>query len=332
MTDCIVNSSSAECIDFRIPKQKVLDSIEALCDMMPRMPGCFLNSVCTNERGYCNKFSIWADICKDMPKMSGCKEYMQLCDAESVVKQCQVDKPLDSLPSTRKARELVQSICNEMDMTGCDTCMSNQKCDFFAVYLDLCKQMPEMSQCQNWKDMCEADPSLGFCLKTNLDSPTMKMYFHFGYRDYVLFDFWLPSSGGEYFLAMLFCFAFAILYEYLLHVNSSLEMLWRPKDIRVQEIIEIDESSSSSARPLLAETPVNVATDQRHKFQWTPMRIRLCRALMRFATITGAYICMLLVMSFNVGLFFSVVSGLAVGTFIWNDSIHLFQLEKEHCC
>ncbi|KAJ3274230.1 hypothetical protein HDV01_003303 [Terramyces sp. JEL0728] len=358
-TDCTTDPKQSGCKDFRLDAKIVQDSITDLCTQMPLMPGCTVKNYCADERishrPFCTSFSVLADICaEDMPKMKGCKPYISVCPRDTMVRQCSEEKPIPSLPTTKRAKELVKGfsfvtadICDEMDMDGCEKCEGSKmnKCEVFKVYTDLCIAMPYMSQCRDYRTMCSWDPTLPFCdseLSTN--GPAMKMYFHWGIRDYVLFQTWVPFSSFSYFMACLFCLFAGVGYEYLLYFNLTLEAKWRHKEEEIKlpqpDTISLQSSSAPNtpSHPVMEEDSplMNVYPDQTQKSYWSPFSIRLCRAGMRFVTIGAAYVCMLLVMSFNVGLFFSVIFGLAVGNFVFSGPAFsarlIFKPEKEHCC
>jgi copper transporter 1 len=178
------------------------------------MVGCSLERMCKTSKYYCSGFSILSDICtNDMPKMKGCLNYQKICAEGSVVLQCRLESMLPSLPTTRESRSLVADICSEMDMKGCSDC-KEKHCDSFAVYVDLCHQMPNMSQCKVYTSMCQRTPTLPFCLSSDHSdpalAPAMKMFFHFGINDYILFEEWVPRSGWSYLLGLVFCASLGI--------------------------------------------------------------------------------------------------------------------------
>ena len=149
---------------------------------MPGMPGCSLLNQCIKDSSvlpssYCSNSSLFADICMyDMPKMGSCLNFT--CD------NC---NPLPNLPTSKTATRAIFSICNEMNMDGCSNCKiaSNAStyanCDLLGTYGQLCREMPEMSQCNSWNQMCSATDGIKFC-NANIASsaPVMKMYFHSG--------------------------------------------------------------------------------------------------------------------------------------------------------
>jgi copper transporter 1 len=182
MLECVTNSSRPECVDYLLPESEIIEIIDGLCEQMPNMPGCTINKLCKGlQQPFCSKFSLLADICQfDMPNMKKCSKYKSLCSPDSVVKQCKTHASIPGLPTTRKSKEFVHDICTEMDMKGCDQC-KDKNCESFAIYADLCRQMPGMSQCSSWNYMCNWDPNLPFCTVSSdpeWNSPQMKMYFH----------------------------------------------------------------------------------------------------------------------------------------------------------
>ncbi|KAI8905166.1 Ctr copper transporter family-domain-containing protein [Gorgonomyces haynaldii] len=275
------------------------------------MPGCTLFRNCKTNDPFCRPFSILGDLCSDMPKMKGCQTYTKLCASGSVVPQCQSEPPLMTFPKTSQARKLVQDICKEMDMPGCQEC--TRSCDYMETYIDLCQQMPKMSQCQLYDSMCVWEPNLWFC--ETFSAPQMKMFFHTGFRDYILFESWLPNSFGSYLLGLCFCFALGFGYETLIMYTHEFEQA------TTGDVSVVEDPGNDDFRPLLLSHAARIRG-------WSPLKLRLAKAGLRFVNITMAYLCMLLVMSFNLGLFLSTVLGIAVGTFFWTNS----PSKKEHCC
>ncbi|KAH6601154.1 hypothetical protein BASA50_001833 [Batrachochytrium salamandrivorans] len=245
--DCINDPTAPICQSYQLPSANVSFDLDTLCSSMPNMPGCSIRKSCsllpTSRRWYCKEFSILADVCaKDMPGMRGCGSYTKMCKTGSVIKQCYDEPPIAYLPTTKRAKQLVQEICADMYMTGCEKCQPSGMCPGFDVYGELCQSMPDMPQCDELKRMCRQEPSISICpLDSGHDNndddsspdspnhqsgPLMKMFFHFGYSDYVLFDFWVPRTAISYALACMFCFVVAFAYEGLLVISIHLELQW----------------------------------------------------------------------------------------------------------
>ena len=207
--------------------------------------------------------------------------------------------------------------------------------------------------------------------------PTMKMYFHWGYKDYILFESWVPTTGWSYFWACVFCFFLGICYETTLAIHASFEEYWlnglvlksnledatfspslpinrKKSPTRRLDLANIDcgieldmdairennntandfrgHDSMNEMSPLLIATTTTIPSSCLRAIYWTPFKIRLMRSAFRVINVTGAYICMLLVMSFNIGLFSAIVLGLGVGSFVWGNVMARKGVEKEHCC
>lgn len=305
--DCLKDPTDKNCSTFVYKEDLIQADINRLCKQMDYMPGCSINSLCNSNKAlanepYCNSFSILADVCKtDMPGMGGCENYVSLCNNKnSLVPQCKINQPISNLPSTDLVNKQVKSICNEMAMDGCEKCSfktSYGKCDLLAVYSQLCQAMPEMSQCGEWKTMCPGSASekpennLPYCqMNGNGDTPPqMRMYFHTGLSDYVLFKEWVPRNGGQYAGTFIAIIVMGLIYEFLLTVRNKLELGWGEESI--------DQFKSYSAR----------------QFQ-----IDSYRAAFQFVESSIAYLLMLVSMTFNVGLFFAVILGISLGTLIFS--------------
>ncbi|KXN69735.1 hypothetical protein CONCODRAFT_85734 [Conidiobolus coronatus NRRL 28638] len=303
---CVDDPTSDTCLNYRLDSKTITDSINDLCNQMPFMPGCSIRSICgtntntTQAKSYCNEFSILGDICAtDMPNMSSCKSYASMCNTEgSKVKQCTENPPIKNLPGTFATRDLIKNICTEIDMPDCDRCSGSKasSCDVLDTYSRLCMSMPDMRQCNEWKSMCDAQGSnkdnFTFCQLpgSNLNAPVkMDMYFHVRFVDYILFQEWVPRTGGQYVGSLIAILAMGIFYGFLLTLRSQLESRW---------------SSQNNSRF--------------NEYSANQFRIDISRAVLQFIESALAYTLMLITMTFNVGLFFAVIGGITLGTLIFS--------------
>lgn len=120
-----------------------------------------------------------------------------------------------------------------MNMEGCDRCTKTSStylsdCDLLETYSYLCTSMPEMNQCVEYKSMCSANPTLSYCSLAGSFSAgvNMRMYFHNGIRDYVLFFGWVPRNNLQYGFTLLAIFVIAVVFEGFLFWQQWLEVQW----------------------------------------------------------------------------------------------------------
>ncbi|KAI9014224.1 hypothetical protein DFJ74DRAFT_681891 [Hyaloraphidium curvatum] len=313
LEDCLRDPSAAECRDARYPPDRAAKDLDALCDAMPFMSGCSVRSLCRGAGdgmpALCgDPFVALASVClKDMPRMHGCSSFTALCAANSTVRQCADASQVASLvPTTAKARDGVWSICGEMDMEGCQACpkkagRSFPDCDILATYSQLCVDMPGMEQCRDfgWDSMCAAEAfhSSAFCTAEPLTgvplAPAMKMFFHFGLADYVLIRAWVPRTGLQYAATLAVVFLAAVGYQVLdIALGNAIPAMSRPS------VALVDNGEPATQRGV------------------SPNAVR---ALAVAGMKLYGYCLMLIAMTFNVGLFAALISGVAVGEYYYGS-------------
>jgi len=163
--DCVTDPTPIACENYTIPATQVQQYITGLCSMM-YMVECTVENLCENKNAsgqYCDPFSIYKELCMSM-MMSGCEAYESMCKSGSRVKQCLTDIP--NIPNDTNLQGLIEDICTEMDMPPCSQC-TIASCDSLSVYSALCKQMPMMSQCLEWKTFCKKIPNWSICKLPN---------------------------------------------------------------------------------------------------------------------------------------------------------------------
>eukprot|EP01128_Nolandella_sp_AFSM9_P006019 TRINITY_DN3024_c0_g1_i1.p1 TRINITY_DN3024_c0_g1~~TRINITY_DN3024_c0_g1_i1.p1 ORF type:complete len:569 (-),score=98.64 TRINITY_DN3024_c0_g1_i1:344-2026(-) len=313
--DCYQNSSQSKCEKFVMPTAMIKTDIETACLAMPTMPACTIDSICEAstmvDNTYCHPFSLLKDVCSpDMARMSGCREhYTPLCAEGSVVEECMM-KSLSRLPEMAQARTDIKSICDQMSMEGCDQCVDTngkmKSCDLLQVYSDLCLAMPDMKECDAWHSMCSEIPGWGICggtLNGKAAPPEMRMYWHSGIVDYVLFKEIVPRTGLQYFGILVACALNAVIYEALKAYIGYLENGWKDE---VEASLEQDLENVND--PLLRSALVQKVIPA------FDIRRDGLRALLHALYMALHYWVMLITMTFNVGLFISVIVGHAIGS------------------
>lgn len=160
--DCITTPSDPACTTFTLSTSEINPNISALCDMMPNMPGCTLDTICSavgpsfiTTSAYCARFVILKTLCDDM---GYCDAYRSMCRAGSVVAQC--NSTMLPLPSRDSTADYIQNMCNALNAAECNKCkdqngnFSPASCDLLGVYSDLCELSPNMAECQSWRNIC----------------------------------------------------------------------------------------------------------------------------------------------------------------------------------
>ncbi|KAI8802686.1 Ctr copper transporter family-domain-containing protein [Cladochytrium replicatum] len=304
--DCLQNPWAPECSSYHLPDSLIDRDLASLCTHMSFMPGCSLRTLCNSDaqlrkKTLCAPMSLLADVCAhDMPGMRGCADYVAVCGPRnSTVKDCATHAAIEKLPTTKEVNEAVRRICTSHAMDECVKCTFRTPtafadCDLLSVYSELCLSMPDMEECNPWKSLCQANPSLSAYCHPDLPPPVMKMYFHFQ-PTHVLFDAWVPRSSTHYLLTTLLLFASAFFVEYLQAHRPEWEssLLLKP--------------ATSESRPLLQNSEAGKA-----KTTWSVGVWGLVVGW-RFVEVGIAYVLMLAAMSFNVWVVLAVVAGLAVG-------------------
>ncbi|XP_055587631.1 high affinity copper uptake protein 1 [Uranotaenia lowii] len=136
----------------------------------------------------------------------------------------------------------------------------------------------------------------------------MQMSFHGGSCEIILFPSWATTTVGKFVAAWFVFFAMALLYEGLKFYR---------------EIISQRQRKASGAK-----LEVSAAPGMWH-FMKSPLHI--IQSLLHLIQVSVSYILMLIVMTFNLWLCLAVVSGAAVGYYIFGwirESTH----DPNECC
>lgn len=317
---CVTHPTNTTCKDYRIP-----DPAGVLADMctMDSMPACSVSRrVCSQSEysssPFCATSSLMADACTDMTMgVTGCVNYVQMCVSGSVIAECYEPSLKNVLPTYKQAKNLVNDICTSMSMSDCKQCESGS-CDYLSVYSDLCLAMPNMQQCGMWKSFCAVVPSWPYCSATASGVPEMRMYFHTGLVDYVLFQGWVPRTGWQYALTWFAILLAAFLLEAIKLVRARCERKWAESKSGYHSIQD-DDAPDVSGSQFLPAAP------------WS-IRVDLSRSGLAALELAWGYMLMLVAMTFNVGLFLAVIAGCFFGTLVFGRFLAVLPKPKTSSC
>jgi copper transporter 1 len=230
-------------------------------------------------------------------------------------------------------------------MSDCEKCQLNQKgyltnkipdCDLLTVYSSLCYSMPTMPECNSYNSLCPYIPNFPICNPTSGNNsvlpPQMKMFFHFGVVDYVLFETWIPRTSLEYAGTFLAVVLMTVFLDALRFLKFFLETKWTPEPTPHTD----KRTKGQDEAPLLmkeeeAATDDTIKTEKKacckhggeataknnNKSLRTSIIRSLIRAVLQSIEVGWGLIIMLIAMTYNVGLFFAVMLGAFIGSLIF---------------
>jgi hypothetical protein len=224
------------------------------------------------------------------------------------------------------------SVCSDCEGQG-----TQKTCLALEVYGNLCHSMNGMEECSQFKALCTEAPKLPLCQGlpshrsgNTLPQPSMIMYFHSGFREYFLLESFVPASHGQYVGFCCIVFLVAIAYEFLISLGQS----WERKSLkRVHLQREQDNhpntASTSYTAPLLSWAGGADGNDSLYII--ARFRRAAIKGLIRFTTVSISYLLMLLSMTFNIGIFLSIVFGLGIGSAL-TSFFSISSIGESECC
>ena len=171
------------------------------------------------------------------------------------------------------------------------------------------------------------------------DNGMMKMYFHFGCDEVILFDFWRTSSVIGMAGSAVACFVLAVLYEALkFYRESRVADLFireqrrlqsrRRRESEAETTEELEEEAEMAVEASPAPLPTTVTTAETKMMSSGHLALTALQLLQ----VTFAYALMLIVMTFNAWLCLATVAGAAFGYFLfgWRKTLLLHNEEPCH--
>ncbi|KAJ3260069.1 hypothetical protein HDU77_001532 [Chytriomyces hyalinus] len=324
-------------------------SIDTLCKHTPESTFCnpfsVLADICAEDMPRMKPCGPYVSMCMNP------ESRVTQCKAHPPLKNVPTTKVVKSLVSDI-CNEMPMDGCELCYPPSSDTRSSAVKqCDYFSVYAGLCAAMPEMHQCAQFDLMCAATPSFPLCPTSHLPPidgrpmppPTMQMYFHFSVSEYFLFKSFVPRTPLQYTLACTLVFLVCIVFERMLAfqrvwdraaviryralaraskalVRANTVSNSRSSSVTIGAVLNRVATSNDVERDPLIQVPAPARTGRRGDvgaLRMEMLRLRLLKAAGRLCIGVMGYGVMLLVMTYNVGVCLSVLSGLGVGSFFF---------------
>ncbi|KAJ3374452.1 hypothetical protein GGF31_007230 [Allomyces arbusculus] len=320
------------------PSRDVLTSF-CLATTSTPLGACSLLAQCgsSTTKPYCSTLSLLDALCNyDNPTTDVCTQYQAYCTAKPSDCRADGNTAWPAWTNSTVYQNQIYRMCKVHNMEGCDKCTNPASslsvplaqlasCDSFAVYVAMCKAMPDMTMCNvPWKRMCQANPTAtkdnfpqicpasafdGSAVPTtspstpstsssspstsldeggDLDIPPMRMYFHQDTHDLLLFRSWVTRTAGSYAAASVGVFLVTVAYYALQAV--------------VRGVVTPRLSASLAAATPGIKRELLVAA----------------RALVATTEIAFSFLLMLVVMTFNWGWCAMVLLGAFVGNYAFN--------------
>jgi len=341
LSTCLGDPTQAACADGGgYSMGDISLDLAALCAAQPSMSGCSVMRQCQIGAAtgqYCSEWSLVATICQEKiaegsAAGSACSTYEKLCLTEgTAVTQCtsQSSQPIPDFLRTSAAVEGMYLLCMMMpDMEPCRQCavdsMGRGKCpDPLMSIAQVCNDH-YMSDCDRWWEMCENKP-LGlvpFCGEalsgTSEEAQAMgdgtcfgamRMYFHTGGNDFVLFKEWVPCSEAQQAITIIAILTAGIFNGFLKALRARIE---QNLAIRARDG-EIEDYAAGYLMPR----------------SWLTLKHNFLRSCFTFVSMTIDYLLMLIAMTFNIGFFLAAIFGISLGTLFFGHTMIPMRTKKE---
>lgn len=155
----------------------------------------------------------------------------------------------------------------------------------------------------------------------------MKMYFHFGYNETVLFEFWKVASASGLIGSMFGIFFMAALYEGLKYYREYLfwktyhSLQYRSVQVPVKKnVVSADEQVVHVVGEVIHKQPPTMFS-MNHGYQ----------TALHILQIVLSYMLMLIFMTYNIWLCVAVILGSATGYFLFGWKKSIIVDVTEHC-
>lgn len=326
--DCMTSPSDKACSDYTYPPSNTSVDLDTLCSSKASMIGCSLRTMCQQKEvsgPYCDEFSLLGDICHvDQFNHPSCTSYNSMCSSGTQVQQCFSSPPAAHILNTEETKSKISMMCGMMSMAGCSSCDTTHCPNPLQTVSNLCLSMGGMSGCKDWTQFCSSAKAKGLendmemiCGTTGVsDMPMMQMYFHTGFEEYILFKHWIPRNTLQYTFSWIAVFVSGVITIFLKASRQRAHEVFLKEQYRPL-IPKLDRTSSID---------LNVRHFLPSKKQLGQNTVRMAFSLL---ILTMEYALMLVAMTFNVGLFFAVVTGLSFGTLLFG---HAVPSTLESCC
>lgn len=297
-SSCIKDPMAASCKAYKYPNATI--DLDKVCGMgdMGSMSGCSVHKRCSiggASGAVCDDFELLLAVCDPMPGMMPCKNAMSICQNGTAVAACSsMPQSLVRMPSAGQAKMAALRVCTEMPkMAACPACTAASCPDPLLSLSKLCQAMPAMDECAGWEAWCvlpeSSDELPAYC--SGAPPPggggvPMRMYFHTDWRDYILFESWVPDDARSYFVSLVAVLCMGVMSAWLRGVRA------------------VAESYLARMRRRKGGRNDGLAT----------LRDNAVRALLVSVSTALDYLLMLIAMTYNVGLFTAVIVGLGIGT------------------
>jgi len=299
---CVLHPMNITCEAFHYPDSSSEINTQSMCPTLSKMSVCDLIVSCNTSQNtgiYCTWFSLYKEACIEMTAgqmMAQCNDFLSMCplNDNTLVHQCNTS--ILQLPPYAEMQKNNSNMCKSMpgmDGCYCDSCTELQR------YGELCKEMGGGEECRGWEILCKKIPNWSICTNGPGDIiPEMKMFFHWGWYDYILFKGWIPYNQLTYAISFIAVFFIALLHEGYKALKEKLLMKWKSN----YERIATEENSVNTISPQLVYRDT--------KYDW---KREIPGAIYKSIDMALHYLIMLIAMTFNAGLFIAIILGYGVG-------------------